>query len=59
MDVIEGIIKRTNTLADQTDSCIILTVNGKQYEVIHANPNMYLNEFLRCHLHLTGKNIKS
>lgn len=55
MDIKEGIIKRANIQADQIDSCVKLTVNGKQYEALHASPNMYLNEFLRCHLHLTGK----
>ena len=55
MDIEGGNVKKKIPLADHTESTINLSVNGKQYTVHHADPTMYLNEFLRCHLHLTGE----
>ena len=50
-----GMIRETGAQEFQADMDINLTINGMQYNVFNADPNMFLNEFLRCHLHLKGE----
>ena len=54
MDAKERIFKKVNVSTQQKITGINLTVNGTRYRVYNADPNMYLNEFLRCQLHLKG-----
>ena len=39
----------------ESASRIKITVNGTEYTVLNPDPKIHLNEWLRNHLHLTGK----
>ena len=45
--------KTRNQVAEVSE--ISLTVNGVDYKVLNEDPKLTLNEWLRDHLHLTGK----